>query len=117
MSEEKQMTLYSEGAATQLVNQYDQEFQSYKRELKLSQKDKGQVSQKSFSFTKVLIGSFLAVSAVSLVVMSNYLEYRVQLSNNQSEREVTTNSWVFPVYFIARVFSVSSVLSFKKAIK
>lgn len=117
MSEEKQMTLYGDGAVTQLVNQYDQEFQSYKRDLNLPQKDKGRVSQKSFSVTKVLIGSFLAISAISLVVASNYLEYRVQLANNQSDRELTTNSWVFPVYFIAGVFSVSSVLSFKKAIK
>ena len=117
MSDEKQMTLYGEGAVTKLVNQYDQEFQSYKRDLKLPQRDKGFVSQKSFSFTKVLIGSFLAISAVSLVLMSNYLEYRVQLSNRQSDQELTTNSWVFPVYFIAGVFSVSSVLSFKKAIK
>ena len=117
MSEEKQMTLYGEGAATKLVNQYDHEFQSYKRDLNLVQKDRGQLSKKSFSVTKVLIGSFLAASAVSLVLMSNYLEYRVQLSNNKSEQEITTHSWVFPVYFMAGVFSVSSVLSFKKAIK
>ena len=117
MTEEKQMTLYGDQAATQLINQYDQEFQSFKRDLNLSQKDRGHVAQKSFSFTKVLIGSFLAMSAIALVLGSNYLDYRVKQQNAPLSQEQATNSWVFPVYFIAGVFSVSSVLSFKKAIK
>lgn len=117
MSDEKQMTLYGEDNATSLVNQYDEEFQSYKATLNLPLKDRRQVAQRSFAVTKLLIGSFLALGAVSIVLGSNYLDYRIQVENRQSDQDLTSHSWVFPVYFIAGVFSVSSVLAFKKAIK
>ena len=117
MSDEKQMTLYGEENATHLVNQYEQEFQAYKTTLNLPLRDRRQITQRSFSLTKILVGSFLALSAVSIVLGSNYLDYRVQVANSQSNKAVATQSWVFPVYFIAGVFSVSSVLAFKKAIK
>jgi hypothetical protein len=117
MSDEKQLTLYAEDNATNLINQYDQEFQAYKSSLNLPLRDRRLVTQRSFAVTKVLIGSFLAISAVSLVLGSNYLDYRVQAVSGQSNQEPQSQAWVFPVYFIAGVFSVSSVLAFKKAIR
>lgn len=117
MSDEKQMTLYAEENATHLVNQYNEEFQCYKTSLNLHQRDRSSVTQRSFALTKVLIGSFLAISAISMVFGSNYLDYRFKTANRPSSYERTSNSWVFPVYFMAGVFSVSSVLAFKKAIK
>ena len=116
MSDDKQMTLYAEDHATNLVSRYNEEFQSYKTSLNLAQKDRRLVAHRSFALTKVFIGAFLALSAISMVLGSNYLANRNQMFNDPVETS-RTDSWVFPVYFIAGVFSVSSVLAFKKAIK
>ena len=117
MSEEKQMTLYVEDHATTLVSRYEQDFQSYKTSLDLSQKDRQIVSRRSYGVTKVLVGSFLALSAIALVGGSNYLMNRAPGLTVQADQTSADQSWVFPVYFIAGIFSVSSVLSFKQAIK
>lgn len=117
MSDDKKMTVYSEANVANLVNQYDEEFQVYKSGLKLPKTNQSRVSPKNLAVTKVLVGSFLALMTVSIVLASNYLEYRVQVANSQTEKALETSSWVFPIYFIAGVFSVSSVLAFKKAIK
>lgn len=117
MSEDKQMTLYSDRHVADLVGRYDAEFESYKTNLELPQKNKQRVSRYSFAITKVTIGSFLALCAIVMVLGSNYLADQSSRPNYRVANADKEHSWVFPAYFMAGVFSVSSVLAFKKAIR
>ena len=103
--------------STTLVQQYEQDYQDHRKRLNLPNSKQSKFAQKSAVFSKLVIGSFLALCAVSTVVASNYIDYQVQELNRISTREVQQKSWVFPVYFMAGVFSVSSIFVFRRTLK
>lgn len=117
MTDPTQVTLYDQMNSISLVRRYDQDYQNYREQLKLSHPPKRKLTAQGAVFSKVLIGSFLAFCAVSTVFSSNYIDYRIQQSNGSTDSVLARQSWVFPVYFMAGVFSVSSILVFRRALK
>ncbi|MCM1984816.1 hypothetical protein [Lyngbya confervoides] len=103
--------------ATHLIRQYEDEYRAMRSTLKLDQQQQRLRQQKDISPAQIFIGIFLSLSAVSTILGGTYLDSQVQWDPQRSDRTPAAESWVFPVYFMAGMFSVSSILVFRKAVR